>query len=66
LRLYPAEKEGKRWVGLPAKPYTKDDGTTSWTKIVDFAGKDRAKQFQDLVLPAVVAAFEQALEVAPC
>jgi hypothetical protein len=58
------EREGKRWIGLPAKPYTKPDGSQSWTKIVDFADGTRARQFQDLVLPAVVAAFEQAREAA--
>jgi hypothetical protein len=53
------EREGKRWVGLPAKPYTKDDGSQSWVKIVDFVDRARAKQFQESVLPAAVAAFER-------
>jgi hypothetical protein len=53
------EREGKRWIGLPAKPYTKDDGSQSWVKIVDFADREKAKQFQESVLPAVVAAFDR-------
>jgi hypothetical protein len=60
------EKEAKRWIGLPAKPYTKDDGSQSWAKIVDFTTRDKAQQFQESVLPAVIAAFERAREVAPC
>jgi hypothetical protein len=59
------EKDNKYWVGLPAKPYTKDDGSQSWVKFVDFADRERAKQFQDLVLPAVLAAFEQTREAVP-
>jgi hypothetical protein len=55
------EKEGRRWVGLPAKPYTKDDGSQSWVKIVDFADRDKAKQFRDLVLPAVLAVMSEAV-----
>jgi hypothetical protein len=58
------EKEGKRWIGLPAKPYTKDDGSQSWAKIVDFIDRDKAKRFQELVLPAAVAALEQTREAA--
>jgi hypothetical protein len=55
------EKEGRRWIGLPAKPYTKDDGSQSWVKIVDFAGRDKAAQFRDLVLPAVLAVMSEAV-----
>jgi hypothetical protein len=50
------EKEGKRWIGLPAKQYSKPDGAQSWVKIVDFADREKARQFQDIVLPAVEAA----------
>jgi hypothetical protein len=60
------EREGRRWIGLPAKPYTKEDGSQSWVKIVDFVDRDKAKQFQESVLPAVPAVFEQAREAVSC
>jgi hypothetical protein len=54
------EKGDSPWVGLPAKPYTKDDGSQSWVKIVDFANSAKAAQFRDLVMPAVMAKMERA------
>jgi hypothetical protein len=53
------EKEGKRWIGLPAKPYTKDDGSQSWVRVIDFVDRETGRKFQQSVLPAVVAAFER-------
>jgi hypothetical protein len=51
------ENSGKQWIGLPAKPYAKPDGSQSWVKIVDFVDRARADQFRDLVLPAVLEAM---------
>lgn len=51
--------EGTRWVGLPAKPYTKDDGSQSWAKIVGFVDQDKAMAFKDLVMPAASAALDE-------
>lgn len=53
------EKGDSRWVGLPARPYTDSSGKQTWAKIVDFVDRDRAKRFQEGVLPAVIAAFER-------
>jgi hypothetical protein len=51
---------GRHWIGLPSKPYTKDDGTQSWTKIVDFRDKKIADKFQETVTPLAIAANEGA------
>jgi hypothetical protein len=49
------EKNGRRWVGLPAKPY----GAQSWAAIVDFRDKRTAARFQELATAAAVAAYER-------
>jgi len=46
------EKDGKRWIGLPAKPYEKEDGSQGWSYIVKFSDKDKWVQFQREVLEA--------------
>ena len=43
-------KDDKKWIGLPAKPYTDQDGNEKYSYIVKFADKDRYYQFQDAVL----------------
>ena len=45
------EKEGARWVGMPARQYEKD-GAKAWAKIIDFASKAAAQEFQQLALAA--------------
>jgi len=47
------EKNGKRWLQLPAKPYTKPDGGQGWSYIVSFPEKNRYNQFQDVALKAL-------------
>jgi len=47
------EKNGKRWLQLPAKPYTKPDGGQGWSYIVSFPEKDLYHQFQDVALKAL-------------
>jgi hypothetical protein len=49
---------GHYWIGLPAKPFTKGDGSQSWAKIVDFKNVAVPDRFQ-----AAIAAFEQARRV---
>jgi hypothetical protein len=51
------EKGDKRWIGLPAKPYVKQDGSQSWAKIVDFVDRDTGDKFQKAVLRAVIDIF---------
>jgi hypothetical protein len=54
------EKNGKEWVGFPARPYEKD-GTTSWSPIVEFAegAREARSQFQEHALAAVHAAADK-------
>src|SRR5690348_13620190 len=53
------EKNGRRWVGLPAKPYAANDGAQSWAAIVDFRDKRTAARFQELATAAAVAVYER-------
>jgi hypothetical protein len=53
------EKNERRWVGLPAKPYTGNDGGQTWAAIVDFRDKRTAARFQELTTVAAVAAYER-------
>jgi hypothetical protein len=49
------EKSGKRWVSLPGKPWTKQDGTTGYVSILDFSTLEQKNRFQKLALEAVDA-----------
>jgi DNA-binding cell septation regulator SpoVG len=46
------EKDGKRWVGMPARSFTGNDGATKWTPIVEVAEHARAS-FQRQALAAI-------------
>jgi hypothetical protein len=54
------EKEGRRWIGWPAKPYEKQDGAKSWSNIVDFVDNKATYLMQDGVLPLVLAVMAEA------
>ena len=47
------EKNGKRWLQLPTKPYQKPDGGQGWSYIVSFPEKDHYHKFQDVALKAL-------------
>ena len=56
------EKDGKRWIGLPARPQTSKDGSPrldpktgkpAWQPIVEIAGRDERERFQATALAAV-------------
>jgi len=44
------EKGGRRWISLPAKPYTKADGTTGWNYIIAFTDTFAFNRFQEDIL----------------
>ncbi len=46
------EKNSKRWLAMPAKPYEKD-GKPAYAHILDFYDKGRADQFQEAALAAL-------------
>jgi hypothetical protein len=54
------EKDGKRWIGWPGKPYEKQDGSKSWTNIIDFVDNRSKYLLQDEALPLVVTAMAEA------
>jgi hypothetical protein len=57
------ERDGKQWIGLPGKSYTKPGGgEQSCTNIVDFADNKSRYLFQDEALPLVFAAFAEVSE----
>ena len=47
------EKDGKRWIGLPAKPYQDESGNTKYSHIIKFTDKAKWSLFQDLALKAL-------------
>ena len=47
------ESNGKRWVGLPAKPYQAEDGSTKYSYIISFPDKAIYGAFQGQVLKAL-------------
>ena len=54
------EKDGKRWIGWPGKPYEKQDGSKSWTNIVDFIDNKSKYLLQDEALPLAMTAMSEA------
>jgi len=53
------QKDKDLWIGLPAKPYEKEDGTTAYSYIVKFYDKAKWQQFQE----ATLAALDEILKV---
>lgn len=47
------EKEGKRWVGFPARPYKDKAGKETWANIVEFPDKQVHWAVQDILKNAV-------------
>jgi hypothetical protein len=48
-------KDGKEWVGFPARSFTSNTGETKWAPLVEFAAdaKEAREQFQRQALAAV-------------
>ena len=49
------EKDGNRWLQLPAKPFNKPSGGKGWNYILHFYEKDQYQQFQEMTLKALDA-----------
>jgi len=47
------EKDGKKWVGLPSRQYTDQEGETKYSYIVHFYSDDVWKKFQSAALAAL-------------
>lgn len=52
------EKNGKRWLSLPSKPYIKKDGSTGWSSILELE-QSHYWSFQDSGLAALDAYLVQ-------
>ncbi len=46
-------RDGSRWIGLPTKTWTKRDGSTAHTPLVDFVSDDALDRFGVLALAAI-------------
>ena len=52
-------KNDRWWIGLPAKGYLKQDGSQSWSKVIDFCDKPTHERFLQTVTPLAREAYEQ-------
>lgn len=51
-------RDGKRWIGLPGRPYVKD-GATLYSSIIDFDSDESRNSFQQLALAAITHLLER-------
>jgi hypothetical protein len=51
------ERDGKRGVGFPSKPFVKTDGTKTYAKLLEFANREAADRFKAAVLPLAEGAL---------
>lgn len=51
------EKDGKRWVGLPAREWSKADGSKSWTPMVEVPDRDARDRFNAAIVPLAAKAL---------
>ena len=49
------QKNGNRWLQLPAKPYKKPNGSKGWSYILNFHKKEHFYKFQEATLKALDA-----------
>jgi hypothetical protein len=47
------QKDGERWIGLPAKPYEDENGDTKYSYIIKFVDKNKYSEFQKWTLKAL-------------
>lgn len=52
------ERDGERWIGLPAQKFTKADGSAGFTPVIDFTSKEARQKFQEQALAAIAASGE--------
>jgi hypothetical protein len=50
-------KDGKFWVGLPAREWAKPDGSKSWTPMVEIPDREARDKFNAAVLPVAAKAL---------
>ena len=47
------QRDDKEWIGLPAREYKKDDGSTGYANVVDFVDKTTYWKFVNKVFDAL-------------
>jgi hypothetical protein len=47
------QRDSDRWIGMPAKPWSRPDGTTSYTPMVEFKDAVTRNAFQKQALAAI-------------
>jgi hypothetical protein len=47
------QRDSDRWLGMPAKPWSRPDGTTSYTALVEFRDFAAKTAFQKQALEAI-------------
>ena len=47
------ERDGARWLGLPAREWTDQQGEKQYAKIIEFIDRPTANKFRDAVLDAL-------------
>jgi hypothetical protein len=52
------EASGRKWVGLPARPYKKADGSDAWFQVVDFVDRSSKERFAAAALVAALEAYD--------
>jgi hypothetical protein len=59
-------KDGREWVGFPARSYQDKEGNTAWSPLVEFAAgaKEARAQFQQQAIEAIHAAAAKQREPA--
>lgn len=49
------EKNGSRWVSMPAREYQQKDSERTWMPLIEFADRDCRESFQQRALEAIDA-----------
>ena len=57
--------DGKKSVGLPSRPYEKEDGTTGYANICKFPDKDKYQAFQQQAVQAIEDYLSKAIGSTP-
>jgi hypothetical protein len=52
------EKNGSRWLGFPAREFTKHDGSKGFFQFIAFRDQETGDRFRDAVMPHVTEAFK--------
>jgi hypothetical protein len=51
------DSDGRKWVGLPGKPYKDAAGKDVWANIIDFRDRSTRNNFQKQATAAALAAY---------